>query len=337
MAPPGNAMDRRIPLIAGALVASCLLAPASAQDLITLRYGQNAAGVSGLSSLPLNVAMRKDYFRREGVNLVMVPIPGGTDRIVAALDKGEIDAGKNATPYMIQAVLKGSDAVAFISQTANPVYSLVVRPEIKSFADLKGKIIGLSTPGDTITLSSVRLLNAKGLKAADYSAKAVVGTPARFNCLKSGECAAVPMGQPEDLEAIKQGFPRLGFTHEAGADLIFNVDMVRRAWGEQNRDVLVRFVRAMAAAYAFMNDSKNRDEVVAIVKETGKLSDDVARTIYAPYLEPNKNVLPRKGEISLPAMSRVLGLMAEVNAIPTPVPAAERFVDLQYLKAAGIQ
>jgi hypothetical protein len=29
--------------------------------------------------------------------------------------------------------------------------------------------------------------------------------------------------------------------------------------------------------------------------------------------------------------------MADVGAIPKPAPAAERFVDLQYLKAAGIQ
>ena len=83
----------------------------------------------------------------------VVPIPGGTDRTVAALDKGEIDAGKNATPYLIQAVLKGSDAVAIVAQTITPVYSLIVRPEIKSFADLKRKLIGLSTAGDTITLS----------------------------------------------------------------------------------------------------------------------------------------------------------------------------------------
>ena len=323
--------------IIGTLICACVAQAAPAQDLITLRYGQNAAGVSGLSSLPLNVAQRKDFFRRQGVNLVMVPIPGGTDRIVAALDRGEIDAGKNATPYMIQAVLKGSDAAAFVSQTANPVYSLIVRPEIKSYADLKGRTIGLSTPGDTITLSTIRLLAAKGIKAFDYNAKAVVGTPARFDCLKSGECAAVPMGQPEDLEAIKHGFPRLGFTHEAGADLIFNVDMVRREWGEKNKDVLVRFVRAMAAAYAFMNDANNRDEVVAIVQASGRLSGDVAREIFAPYLQPGNNVLPKRGEISLPAINRVLALMSEVGAIPAPSPPAERFVDLQYLKAAGIR
>ena len=248
---------------------------------------------------------------------MVVPIPGGTDRIVAALDKGEIDAGKNATPYMIQAVLKGSDAVAFMSQTTNPVYSLIVRPEIKSFADLKGKTLGLSTPGDTITLSTVRLLAAKGIKAADYTAKAVVGTPARFACLKSGECAAVPMGQPEDLDAIKEGFPRLAFTNEAGADLIFNVDMVRRAWGEQNKDTLVRFVRAMAAAYAFMNDPSNRDEVIAIVRETGKLSDEVARRDLRALSRARPRTCCRAGaRSSLPAFNRVLALMARGRRHP---------------------
>ena len=234
---------------------------ATAAELITLRYGQNATSAGSLSSLPLTVAERKGFFVREGLNLEVVPIPGGTDRIVAALDKGEIDAGKNATPYLIQAVLKGSDAVAIVAQTTNPVYSLIVRPEIKSFADLKGKLIGLSTAGDTITLSAVRLLASKGLKAADFRAKPVVGTSARFECLKSGECAAVPMGQPEDLAAIRQGYPRLAFTYEAGADLIFNVDMARRAWGEKNKDVLVRMVRGFAAAYRFINDAKNHDEV----------------------------------------------------------------------------
>jgi ABC-type nitrate/sulfonate/bicarbonate transport system substrate-binding protein len=256
---------------------------------------------------------------------------------VAALDKGEIEAGKNATPYLIQAALKGSDAVAVVAQTTNPVYSLIVRPEIKSFAALKGKTIGLSTAGDTITLSATRLLAAKGIGPRDYVAKAVVGTPARFACLKSGDCAAVPMGQPEDLDAVQAGFPRLAFTHEAGADLIFNVDMVRRAWGEKNKDTVVRFVRAFASAYEFMNDPRNRDELTGYIAATGGTPEDIVREIFAPYLDPSKNVLPRKGELDMAAFRRVVALMGEAGVIPTPVAPAERFVDLQYLKAAGIQ
>jgi ABC-type nitrate/sulfonate/bicarbonate transport system substrate-binding protein len=330
-------MNHRIPSIACALLCASFIDATHAAEPITLRYGQNAASTGSLSALPLTVAERKGFFVREGLNLEVVPIAGGTDRIVAALDKGEIDAGKNATPYLIQAVLKGSDAVAILAQTTNPVYSLIVRPEIKSFADLRGKVIGLSTAGDTITLSAVRLLASKGLRAADFRAKAVVGTPARFACLKSGECAAVPMGQPEDLDAIKQGFPRLGFTYEAGADLIFNVDMARRAWGEKNKDVLVRMVRGFSAAYEFMNDAKNHDEVRNIVKESLKISDDTARQIFAPYTQPDKNMLPRRGELDLRAFERVLSLMGEAGVIPNPVAPATRFVDLQFLKAAGIQ
>jgi ABC-type nitrate/sulfonate/bicarbonate transport system substrate-binding protein len=329
-------MSNRILLLI-ALLCATLPGTARSEELITLRYGQNAAGANGLSSLPLTVAQRKNFLVREGINLVVVPIEGGTDRIVAALDQGEIDAGKNATPYLIQAVLKGSDAVAIMSQTANPIYSLIARPDIKSFADLKGKTLGLSTPGDTITLSTLRLIARAHLKMTDFTSKVVVGTTARFACLKSGECAAVPMGQPEDLDAIKQGFPRLAFTYEAGADLLFNVDMVRRAWGAQHKDTLKRFARAMGSAYAFMNDPRNRDEVTAIVAEAGKVSPAVAAEIFAPYLEPDRNVLPRRGEVDLAAFNRVIALMAEVAAIPSPAPGAERFVDLQYAKAAGIQ
>jgi len=310
---------------------------AHSTERITLRYGQNAASAGSLSSLPLTVAERKGFFVREGINLEVVPIPGGTDRIVAALDKGEIDTGKNATPYLIQAVLKGSDAVAIVAQTANPVYSLIARPEIKNFAHLKGKVLGLSTPGDTITLSSVRLLAHKGLNASDFTAKAVVGTGARFDCLKSGECVAVPMGQPEDISAIKQGYRRLGYTYEAGADLIFNVDMTRRGWGEKNKETLRHFVRAFASAYEFMNDPKNRAEVTSVVKDSLKISEEVATEIFAPYLEPEKNVLPRRGELSVQAINQVLVLMAEAGVVPTLVPPAERFVDLQYLRAAGIR
>jgi ABC-type nitrate/sulfonate/bicarbonate transport system substrate-binding protein len=331
-------MSKRCRMLAIALIAVLpALGIAQGAEPITLRYGQNAAGANGLSSLPLTVALRKGYFAREGVNLVVVPIAGGTDRIVAALDKGEIDAGKNATPYLIQAVLKGSDAVAIMSQTLNPVYSLIARPEIKSFADLKGRTLGLSTPGDTITLSTLRLLAREHLTPGDFASKVVVGTGPRFACLAAGECAAVPMGQPEDLDAIRRGFPRLAFTYEAGADLIFNVDMARRAWGEQNKDALVRFVRAMASAYGFMNDPKNRDEVLKIMEESGGVSPEVAAEIYAPYLAPETHVLPRRGELDPAAFNRVLALMADVGVIPRPAPRAEHFVDLQYLKAAGIE
>jgi hypothetical protein len=101
--------------------------------------------------------------------------------------------------------------------------------------------------------------------------------------------------------------------------------------------ILGALLFANIAAYEYMNDEKNRDELTTMIKESGKLSDEIAREVFAPYLDPAKNVLPRRGELSLAAFNRVLALMSEVGAIPSQPPAAEKFVDLQYLRAAGIQ
>jgi hypothetical protein len=96
-------------------------------------------------------------------------------------------------------------------------------------------------------------------------------------------------------------------------------------------------VRGFASAYEFMNDPTNRAEVTNMIAESLKVSEEIARQLFAPYLEPEKNVLPRRGELNLKAFNQVLALMGEAGVIPTPVPPAERFIDLQYLKAAGIQ
>ena len=96
-------------------------------------------------------------------------------------------------------------------------------------------------------------------------------------------------------------------------------------------------IMLIAAVYQFMNDAKNHDEVRSIVKGSLKISDDTARQIFAPYTERDKNVLPRRGELDLKAFDRVLVLMGEAGVIPTPVAPATRFVDLQYLRAAGIR
>jgi hypothetical protein len=77
--------------------------------------------------------------------------------------------------------------------------------------------------------------------------------------------------------------------------------------------------------------------VTKIIAETGAGSEEIAREIFSPYLDPAKNVLPRRGELDLAAFGRVLTLMAEAGVIAKPAPPAERFVDLQYLRAAGIE
>ena len=47
---------------------------------------------------------------------------------------------------------RGSDNVAILGETAPPIYSLIAKPAINSFANLKGKTFGLFLAVDTISI-----------------------------------------------------------------------------------------------------------------------------------------------------------------------------------------
>jgi len=121
-----------------------------------------------------------------------------------------------------------------MSQTANPVYSLIVRREIRSSMTSRARRSASPRRRHDHAVDRAAL-DRQWTENHRLHRQTVVGTPARSIVSSPEECAAVPMGQPEDLGAIAQGFPRLAFTNEAVADLIFNVDMARRAWARRTK------------------------------------------------------------------------------------------------------
>ena len=86
-----------------------LIAPAHGEDKITLRYGEIANSARGISTLGIHIAQRKGFLEREGIDFKVVGLRG-TSFQVAALDNGEVEVANTAMPYLIQAVLKGSNS-----------------------------------------------------------------------------------------------------------------------------------------------------------------------------------------------------------------------------------
>ena len=288
-------------------------------------------------SLPVSVAEREGFFRREGLDFsVVIPIPGGSDKMIDALN-GDVDVTHVATPFLIRAALAGSDAVAVAAEFNNPIYSLVAKPEIKSFADLKGKLIGLADEAGTITMSTRRLLALRGVRKEDFRVKIIEGTPARYTCLKRAECDAVPLGQPQDLLALKEGYRLLGLSNEAVPEFLYTVTAVRRPWAEANKDAVVRYVRALGAAFKFIRYPANRPTVAKTIVETTGSSAEIAEQTLKLFFEPERNVLPKQAEINVKGLAQVIAFMGEAGTIKEPLPLPHRFVDLQYLQAAGVK
>ena len=305
---------------------------------LKLRYGQAFSSAHSIFSLPISVAQREGLFRREGLELeVLVPIPGGSDKMIAALHDDVVDLTHVATPFLVRAALAGSDAVAIAAEFDNPIYSLIAKPEIASIAALKGKVVGLADEAGSITISMRKLMALHGLARGEFGVKTIEGTPTRWNCLRRGECDAVVLGQPQDLQAIEQGYRSLGISTEAVPQFLYTVTAARRSFAEAHKEAVTRYVRAMAAAFAFIRARANRARVVAAIVATIGTSEAIAARTLDLYFEPERGVLPRRGEIDLAGLQQAISLMGEGGALTPPLPSAERFVDLHYLRAAGVE
>ena len=62
--------------------------------------------------------------------------------------------------------MKGSGSVAIVGGPANTIFSLIAKPEIKSFAELKGRMVAMSLPVDTISIASAMVAASMMAKPA---------------------------------------------------------------------------------------------------------------------------------------------------------------------------
>ena len=330
-------MIARAPIAFAAMMCVVSVDAAIGQPL-TIRYGAAFSMMRSIYALPIVVGQREGLFAKEGLNLdIVVPMPGGSDKMIAALHDDTVDITHVATPFLIRAALAGSDAVAIAAEFNNPIYSLVAKPGIKSFADLKGRLVGLADEAGSIAISTRKLMALHGLEAGDFRVRTAVGTPGRLACLQNGDCDAVPLGQPQDLVAEEAGYRVLGLSTEAVPDFVYTVTAVRRSWAEKNKETVVRYVRALAAAFRFIRDPANRAEVVKIIVDALGVSPAIAQKTMALYLDPDRGVLPQQGEVSGKGLANVIAMMGQAGLLQTPLPKPDRFVDRQYLEAAGVR
>jgi ABC-type nitrate/sulfonate/bicarbonate transport system substrate-binding protein len=325
-------------LVAGAIALSGTTA---AQAPVTLRYAVDTE--RNINELSQRVAERQGFFAREGIKLEIHRFVTTANRerdrtsLVGSRDTFDMARMQLSALMEPEGRFKGLNYVAVEAVVNNPVYFLVARPEIKSFADLKGKTLTLPSPADPISLTAHELLKMHGLADADVKIKDIAGSQPRVDCLKSGECAAASLSQPPVFAAFDAGAHTLAMHIETGQHLLYVIEMVDRAWGEAHADTIVRYIRATAAANRFIRDPANREDVVKAAIEVTGQPENRAREMLTYFQDDKNDVLPQRGEIDLAKANNLIALYGKYGILQAPVPPPERFIDLRYLKMAGIQ
>ena len=82
---------------------------------------------------------------------------------------------------------------------------------------------------------------------------------------------------------------------------------------------------------AWIRSSSTAEFGTNIIQSYG-ISAEIAARILTLYFEPERRVLPHRGEIDMKGFAEVIAFMGEAGLLKAPLPNAERFVDLQYLR-----
>jgi ABC-type nitrate/sulfonate/bicarbonate transport system substrate-binding protein len=185
---------------------------------------------------------------------------------------------------------------------------LWTRPEIGSYADLKGKLLAVDAIRTGFTFVLRAMLQKKGIAPSDYTLEAVGNTGARFARMQRGtDCVAGLLTAPTDIAAKALGFKRLDLATDVLGAYQAGVQVARRSWLAANADVAVRYVRAARRATAWIYDPANRADATAVLAERAKIPPDAAVALLPVLLDP-KFGIDRNGAIDPNGVKTVLAL-----------------------------
>lgn len=250
------------------LVASPLSAEAAEEIKI-------ASTGSGLSTLPLEIATRKGFFRDQGLDVLVITMRANI-AVNALLTRGV----EYATPStsMIKAATAGLPVKTVAVLLGRPDYFLTVKREIKSVKELKGKRIAIGSYGAAADLALRAVAKQDGLDPdRDLVRLQMGGASARYTALISGAVDATILSLPFNLQAEKVGFKDLLWLGER-LELPLSGLAVRDETIQKNPKQVLAIVKAVFRAMAFADT--HAEETMQTLMNWLRVDQEVAARSY---------------------------------------------------------
>ena len=193
-------IQKTVPILLSVFLSGWLV-PTGVSAQTTVRIAFN--GFGGVA--PLYLGQETGIFKKQGLNLELVFIPGGSLSLQALIGKS-LDLLMTGGPPVVNASLQGAK-IKIIAGVINLLpYTFVVTSGIRSAELVKGKKIGISRFGSNTDYVVRLALNHFSLTPNDVQIIQVGGSQARLVALQSGAIQATVLSPEEALVAQKLGF-----------------------------------------------------------------------------------------------------------------------------------
>lgn len=216
----------------------------------------------GLFEFPVVVAMRKGFYKSEGLDVDKIQMQPAIG--VKALISGDVDY-LLAWGSALRAAVTGVPIKAVVGLASRPLHVLIARQEIKTPKDLKGKVIGVDSIAGTVDYLSRVAVRHFGLEP-DKDVKIIVTgeSPTRLAALRAGSIDATPIDVAFAVKAEDEGFRRLVYLGDL-IELPLSGIAVMDQKLQTQRDQVRRVVRATVRGTRFMK--QNRAETVQMLSD----------------------------------------------------------------------
>jgi ABC-type nitrate/sulfonate/bicarbonate transport system substrate-binding protein len=250
----------------------------------TDRLNIGYASISG-NRISLWATHDAGFFARHGIQSELIFFRTSAQGMPALL-AGEVPIFSGSAETGALAAARGADLVVFASNEPTQ-YKLIVQPQIKNVNELKGKRIGVDRIGSSSYYATKKMLEKIGLRPEELTLLPVPGGGnERAAAFKSGNLEAV-ISTVERFERTKIPYNVLADAVSMGIRVVGNAFITTRAFRDQHRDTILRFVRAFVDASYWLKDPKNRESALKIVSQRFKTSDPAVLNLnYRLYVEP---------------------------------------------------
>ncbi|HEX4194593.1 MAG TPA: ABC transporter substrate-binding protein [Stellaceae bacterium] len=279
----------------------------------------------------LLVGIDQGYFKDEGIEVELVQAGGGV--ATPALISGDLQFSGSPS-VAISADLKGAHLKAIFVGSDHSAFQLWVQPDIKNFADLKDKQVGIISRGDTTEIS-LRYILAKKNLPADYLSYTPLGTgTGRVAALISGTFpgALIDAGEVKDMrDAGRLTKLHLLIDMSKEVHMTFGGFATSDAMIKDHRDTVKHVVRALMKGLVMVRSS--REKTIAALVKHGSTENAANEdyTINGPILSPTSVVSDEDQAFELKLRADMLGVDA------TKVPPPSNFFDFSFVKEAAAE
>jgi ABC-type nitrate/sulfonate/bicarbonate transport system substrate-binding protein len=322
----------QIPRLSGALAIAATLAMVGATGAAQAQNTTIVAGMvaHGPPQWPQYVGVELGWFKQDKIEIDFVTVGGSGAQQVAG---GNLNIAHSGYPDFARASLRGAPVKIIINDIVASPYAVFAKPQIKTIADLKGKLISIGGVTDITLIYIKAFLASAGLSTSDVDFVYAKAAGDRFSALLSGGVDATLLNPPTYFKAADRGFTNLGETAPHVKDIPFTVWAANSEWAAKNRGALTAFARNYKRAVEWLYNPANRQAAIDInVKYARHDPKDTAQAY--DYLIGNLKLFGIDGNVSDAAYEKMAEGLAVLGDMKKPYPPKSSIFDGSFVQQA---